>query len=199
MRNAIINTFVDKCVRKSIYTGKRRAAPCGDTVRPLLVVTYRSLFSSCRMKNVRINFRIRGQLAPFPWKSFLIHSSPPFFWFQLPCISRPCEAEEPPKEGAPDQLSASPFLPLNGAGGQFLVPPCKYRSVARPCPPCYARKMGKYTVQLDDIRVRHLWRPDLTDNLREGVRRRRTRPCPGAALGVQRLPVSFRRFRLGAS
>src|SRR5262245_27603658 len=37
-------------------------------------------------------------------------------------------------------------------------------------PPCYARKMRKTTVQLDDIRVRNLGRLDLTDSLKEGVR-----------------------------
>jgi hypothetical protein len=35
---------------------------------------------------------------------------------------------------------------------------------------CYPKKMRKFTVQLDDIRVRYLNRPYLTDSLREGVR-----------------------------
>jgi hypothetical protein len=37
--------------------------------RFVLVGIYRSLFSSCRMKNARSNIKIRGQLALFPWKS----------------------------------------------------------------------------------------------------------------------------------
>ena len=113
-------TFVDKWVRKSIYTGKRRAAPCGNTARPLLVVIYISLFSSCRMKYVRSNFRIRGQRAPFPWKSSLIHSSPPFLLVSASMrIQDHVKLKDRRKEGAPDQLPASTFLPLNGAVGQF--------------------------------------------------------------------------------
>lgn len=71
----------------------------------------------------RSNFRIRGQRAPFPWKSSVIHSSPPFLLVSASMrIQDHVKLKDRRKEGAPDQLPASTFLPLNGAVGQFPWP-----------------------------------------------------------------------------